>query len=319
MHCLNPQQIINPRFNEQTDKGSQNLSDYRRKYRRKYPPDYRLEIPCGVCSGCLRDKATQWRVRLIYEARYGKHQTIKCLTLTIKDDDLDRFKTRESSSRAFRSFLDRLRYYTSDRKVPKHWFCSELGEERGRLHFHGFLFGCDVPDHYVSRCWSYGFSAVRQLRSEKQLSYAASYITKTGRWHKSMVFTSPGLGKSYLSTHWSRRHRLGTMDQDLDFSCRIGDFSYSLPTYYRSKIFGQSELDDFKISVSESDRPFEKFLAGQKFTDRQSFQEARERLFQRSVSLGYSKVFARRQSSLLAYNAYNEAQFNEFSHDLTPF
>lgn len=321
MHCLNPRKITNPRFNEQTEQGAQNLSDYRRKYRRKWPPDYKIEIPCGLCSGCLRDKATQWRVRLIHEARYGNHYPIRCLTLTISNENLQKFETREMASREFRSFLDRLRYYTPDRKTPKHWFCSELGEERGRLHFHGFLFGCDVSCDIISRCWTSGFSAVRDLRSERQLSYAASYITKTGRWHKSYVFTSPGLGKSYLLTHWAKSHRLGTANQSLDFSVRIGDFRYTMPPYYRAKVFNQFELDGFKIELSESDRPFEKFLAGSKYTDEQSFLEARKQVFQRSVALGYSKEAKPKIAPILAYNPYAEdgAKSYEFTDDLYPF
>lgn len=257
-----------------------------------YPDDYKIITPCGNCVGCLRDKATSWRVRLLHEHLYGNHSSCTCLHLTINPENYDKFQSMEGISTAFRSFIDRLRYYMPNRKSPKRFFVSELGEERGRLHFHGFVWDCPASLEQLRRAWSYGFIVARPLKSAKQLSYATKYITKSSvRWHKPRVFVSPGLGLAYVdNAQWNRWHHVGNADTNINLCVRFDSFVYAMPAYYRSKIFSDDEISRFKILLSQSDRPFKKFLAGSEYNDSRTYAEARQRLFETSLRTGKSKV-----------------------------
>ena len=144
-HCLRPRQIINPHFNPKTTLGAKNLRVWRvaNNSPQGYPEDYQILIDCGKCLGCLRDKARSWRVRLLHEHMFGNHDSCTCLTLTIAPEYYERFQTKAGMASAMRAFIARLRYYTPGRRSPKRFFISELGEERGRLHFHGFVWEND--------------------------------------------------------------------------------------------------------------------------------------------------------------------------------
>ena len=182
-HCLRPHEIVNPHFNPKTTLGAKNLRVWRvaNNSPHGYPEDYHVLIDCGTCLGCLRDKARSWRVRLLHEHMFGNHDSCTCLTLTIAPEHYEQFQTKAGMASAMRAFIDRLRYYTPGRCSPKRFFISELGEDRGRLHFHGFIWDCNIPRQDLERSWRYGFICARPLRSAKQLSYATKYIQNTTR------------------------------------------------------------------------------------------------------------------------------------------
>lgn len=296
-HCLYPITIKNPRFNKNKKRGFSDpyCSEEERAEQRAidacYPYIPEIQIPCGVCLGCLRDKANEWRVRLFHEQMYGNHTNTLCLTLTINDECIHEFKDRKSIANHFRAFHDRLRYYTPGRRTPKHFYISELGEERGRLHFHGFVWDAQVKGHEIARAWKYGFICAKPLRSYKQLSYCAKYVTKPSvRWHKPMVFCSPGLGAGYLEDErWMRWHHQSNDVAPINGSVKFERFVYRMPNYYRSKIFSHSELGSCQAALFYTNRPYEKVLGRTTYTDQFAYQEAREALYQVSLRSGKSQ------------------------------
>lgn len=323
MHCLNPKEIINPHWSPHRSEGRANLRAFRVLHHdpQKYPEDYKIIIPCGNCVGCLRDYARAWRVRLLHEHQYGNHSNCLCLTLTINPENYEKFQSKEDMRRCLRMFFDRLRFYIRRRRVPKHFFVSELGEKKGRLHFHGFLWDCSVNLFDLRRAWSYGFIWVDQLRSDKQLAYCTKYITKPAvAWHKPTVFVSPKLGEAYThDLQWTAWHHQGNCDSNINLCCRFGDYVYALPAYYKNKIFTPAELSRFKVLLSELDRPFRKILGRTAYTDPLSFARAREALLVDSVRQGRSKIVVPKPASNF-FNAYENPDLAyEFNHDLTPF
>lgn len=320
MHCLNPKELINPHYNPKTDKGRQNLFAWRvSNYPIDYPDDYKIIIPCGKCLGCLRDKSSSWRVRLLHEHLYGEHKSCTCLTLTINPKNYDTFNSRAAVAARFRSFIDRLRYYTPERKSPKRWFVSELGEERGRLHFHGFVWDTLLDETDWSRAWSYGFIRCSPLRSCRQLGYATKYITKPSvRWHSPMVFTSPGLGKGYTEQSlWTDWHHFGSSDSPINMYCYFDHYVYALPRYYRDKIFDPAEVARFKAKLSEDNRPYKKFFAGATYNDPLAFAEARRKVFEDTVRAGRSRPASavKPQSVLLPAAPFCELMKNHSFED----
>lgn len=292
-HCLHNIEIVNPHWNENTKLGRSNLRGWRIAHAlpKGYPDDYKILIPCGHCLGCLRDKATQWRVRLLHEHLYGNHQNCTCLTLTIAPNYYEQFQSKTGMALAMRSFIDRLRYYTADRKCPKRFFVSELGEQRGRLHFHGFIWDIRISDSDLRKAWRYGFICAKPLRSAKQLSYATKYITKPAvAFHKPTIFVSPGLGKGYLTQHrWLHWHHQGDGELNINMCCRFDHFVYAMPRYYRDKIFTDVEICNFKALLSEPNRPFEKVFNRQTYTEPISYLKTRETVYETTIRSGKSK------------------------------
>lgn len=192
---------------------------------------------------------------------------------------------------AMRAFIDRLRYYMPGRKSPKRFFVSELGEERGRLHFHGFIWDCPITLDALRKSWSYGFICAKPLRSARQLSYATKYITKPAvAFHKPTIYVSPGLGKAYCdSQQWINWHKAGNDDLNINLCCRFDQFVYAMPRYYRDKIFTDDEISRFKILLSDPNRPFEKVFVKQTYTEPLSYLEARKRVYETSLRSGKSQ------------------------------
>lgn len=322
-HCLRPHQVINPHFNPKTTFGAKNLRVWRvaNKSPQGYPEDYQILINCGTCLGCLRDKARSWRVRLLHEHMFGNHDSCTCLTLTIAPEHYEQFQTKAGMASAMRAFIDRLRYYTPGRRSPKRFFISELGEDRGRLHFHGFVWDCNIPRRDLERSWRYGFICARSLRSAKQLSYATKYITKPAvDFHKPTIFASPGLGLSYCNQEqWRSWHKKGNANDPLNLYCKFDSFVYAMPRYYRSKIFTDDEIRNFKVVLSKSERPFEKVLGRQTYTEPLAFAQNREQLLAITLRSGKSKSLTSkpRKDSLREFNPYDN--INEFALDLYPF
>ena len=322
-HCISPHQIINPPFNPKTTLGAKNLRVWRvaNKSPQGYPEDYHILIDCGTCLGCLRDKARSWRVRLLHEHMFGNHDSCTCLTLTIAPEHYEQFQTKAGMASAMRAFIDRLRYYTPGRRSPKRFFISELGEDRGRLHFHGFVWDCNIPRRDLERSWRYGFICARPLRSAKQLSYATKYITKPAvDFHKPTIFVSPGLGLSYCNQErWRSWHKKGNANDPLNLYCKFDSFVYAMPRYYRTKIFTDDEIRDFKVLLSKSERPFEKVLGRQTYTEPLSYAQDRAELLEVTLRSGKSKPITSepRKGSLREFNPYDET--NEFTLDLYPF
>ena len=291
-HCLRPLTIVNPHWNPKRVSGRVNLNRWRSLHPlQAYPEDFEITVPCNRCSGCNRDRALSWRVRLLHEHMYGNHTTCIPLTLTIAPKHLHEFKTKESQASAIRAFFDRLRHYCPERRVPKHFIVSELGEERDRLHFHGILWDVDLTERQIRNSWMYGFIRKRPFRSVRQISYVSTYITKPGHdWFFPRVYVTPGLGKGYTErTDFRAWHSSAGLDTPINYCVKFEHFTYPLPRYYREKLFSDAQISDFKECLSRPDRPFKKVLGKQTYTTEQSYNVARKTLLEVSVRKKTSK------------------------------
>lgn len=309
--CLHPVYLTNPHWNKFTSLGKRNLALWRAMNPGKiYPDDYKIFVPCGKCLGCRKDRARQWRVRLLHEHMFGKHFNCICLTLTIDNDNYAKFSDKAGIKACLRAFLDRLRYYTSSRKLPKRFFVTELGEERDRLHFHGFMWDIDIPYDKIRRCWSYGFIWIDKLKSVKQLSYATKYITKPSfKFHYPLVFVSPGLGADYLKQrNWQDWHRKDP-DYFLRMHCTFNGWTYSLPHYYRRKMFSTAEILRHKLLLSKHERPFKKFFLGRSYVDARQYATDRDKMYETTVRTSKTRVVKR--IHYLPFNIKSNGNFPE--------
>ena len=92
-----------------------------------------------------------------------------------------------------------------------------------------------------------------------------------------------------------------------------------MPRYYRSKIFTDDEIRNFKVLLSKSERPFEKILGRQTYTEPLSYAQDRAKLLEVTLRSGRSESLTPklRKDSLREFNPYDET--NEFTLDLYPF
>lgn len=206
-----------------------------------------FSVPCGQCVGCRLDRARQWAVRCLHEAKM--HESNCFLTLTYNDDNYPKGGSLQPVD--ITNFFKRLR---KRHGKMRYFQCGEYGEELQRPHHHVLLFGFDFPDKVLfelresgdlyrsaslEALWSFGFSTIGALTFDTAM-YTAGYILKKrlgldsdayykGR-HPEYVTMSrrPGIGYDFYSTY--------TADLYSYDSCVVNDsFIVKPPKYYDSK------------------------------------------------------------------------------------
>lgn len=131
----------------------------------------KLELPCGRCIGCRLERARQWAIRLMHEAKLYEHNHF--VTLTYNDASLPSSVQGLPTLRPrdFTLFMKRLRKHiggqvgqgpTAPRPSPpnpagltagygttegiRYYQCGEYGETTSRPHHHAILFNLYLPD-----------------------------------------------------------------------------------------------------------------------------------------------------------------------------
>lgn len=165
-----------------------------------------IEIPCGRCIGCRKDKQRSWAFRCVAEAQL--HPFNYFLTLTYSDQncpgvllkrDLQLFNKRlRNSCGSFRFFA-----------------CGEYGDLNSRPHYHEIIF-CDsdfFPDKEIwskhgtfnlfnskilSDAWSLGYSVIGSM-TPASASYCAKYCLKRNDGFL-LMSRRPGLGDAFFNS-----------------------------------------------------------------------------------------------------------------------
>ncbi|AXH75611.1 MAG: replication initiator protein [Microviridae sp.] len=155
--CLYPRIIINRKYISNKKNGGiiPKCEDPRTKY---------VPVGCGKCMECKKQRANNWRIRLMEEIRTDKKG--KFVTMTISEEWMQELDNKiqernreqheksgtkekyievtgykldnEIATYAVRHFLER--YRKEYGKSIKHWLVTELGQEKTeRLHIHGII------------------------------------------------------------------------------------------------------------------------------------------------------------------------------------
>lgn len=104
-----------------------------------------IKVPCGQCIGCRIDRAQQWAIRCLHEAKIWQYNCF--VTLTYDDANLP--ANGGLDYRDFQLFIKRLR---KELGPLRFFMCGEYGEETFRPHYHAILFGMDFADKvYVGK------------------------------------------------------------------------------------------------------------------------------------------------------------------------
>lgn len=147
-----------------------------------------LDLPCGRCIGCRLEKARQWSVRCMHEAKL--HECNSFVTLTYRPENVP--PGGSLVYRDFQLFIKRLRKVHADKGRIRYFVVGEYGESFDRPHYHALLFGVGFTDLipfqrmpsytvFVSpsleRIWGLGFCTVGEVNQETA-GYAARYALK---------------------------------------------------------------------------------------------------------------------------------------------
>ena len=207
--CLYPRLIKNRKYipNKKNKGNVPKVKDIRVLY---------VPVGCGKCMECTKQKANEWRTRLLEEVR--ENWTGKFVTLSFNEKSLiklgkeanekEGYKAdNEIAKIAIRYFLERWRKATG--KSVRHWLVTELGGNgTERIHIHGIIWTEET--RLIHDKWQYGNVWIGQWINEITVNYIVKYLHKTDEKHKhynSKVFTSSGIGKGYTKRRDSNRNK----------------------------------------------------------------------------------------------------------------
>ncbi|AXH77719.1 MAG: replication initiator protein [Microviridae sp.] len=142
--------------------------------------DMPLQVPCGKCVGCARDRSMAWTVRNYHE--WTQHRQSCFLTLTYQDPAPDKINKRD-----LQLFFKRLRESID---VPVRYFAvGEYGETTHRPHYHALLYGADLKGKsyalddkqygstFIDRTWHHGSHAIGDV-NYASIAYVSGYVLK---------------------------------------------------------------------------------------------------------------------------------------------
>ena len=286
--CLFPRLIDNPKYKSTKKNGG------------IIPPifDERVKsvpIGCGKCIECTKQKANNWRIRLLEEIKTEKgifvtlsftdEQWLRIQKMTDKKGyDLD----NHIATQGMRWFLEN--YRKKHKKSIRHWAITELGQKNSeRIHIHAILF--NVTEKDVTENWLYGNTFTGTYVNEKTVNYIVKYLSKIDKLHKGYrptILCSAGIGSKYTDTTAFKRHKYNGKETDEKYRTRQGK-QLGIPIYYRNKAFTEEERE--KLWIHKMDEKV-RYVLGQKIDISVTEKEYRILLRQAQITnyeLGFDK------------------------------
>jgi len=184
-----------------------------------------INLPCGKCAGCQRDRARDWMVRNCLEAMTSKSAYF--FTITYDEDHMDSLElVREDLMTFIRTLRDSQRYYYDNDNI-RYFGCGEYGGANGRRHFHLILYNAIIQDlepckvssgellyssKYIDSLWTKGFIWIGVAKPGSMM-YVAQYVFKKQKKNRDGEYdfapefvccsTMPGIGYDWLFHHRS--------------------------------------------------------------------------------------------------------------------
>lgn len=275
MTCLHPlfaYRSLSPNKNGKYELGD--FKDYRKlmasssaaNARQSLADGTAMVVPCGQCLSCRLDKANEWAIRCVHEAKMHVHNCF--ITLTYNNDCVpaDMSLHREH----LQLFIKRLRRYADYHGFSKIRFlcCGEYGGENARPHYHIICFGyfpkdvrkvsnlsADYNLFYsptLEKLWPYGYNTVGAVNFESA-RYVAKYSLKKQTGKNAAIYQElgispefvgaslkPGIGADYFKKYAEDIFKLGF--------CTMNGVKFPIPKYYQ-ELFGRENpvwLDVYK-------------------------------------------------------------------------
>lgn len=209
-----------------------------------------INVPCGKCLNCLRNKQNEWVFRCMLEY-YAHDYPSYFLTLTYKDDFIPENKSLDKKDvdrflHAMRTALKR-----KGRDNFSYLCVGEYGRENNRPHYHLLIFGVplgSVNDAYTLflNFWKKGFVYVEFL-THKNVKYTTKYLLKLDtREHLVRPYMTysvrPALGYRYLTKHPDYKSYIENLPVGLSGTIVVlpNGYKYKLPSTWKRKFLSES-------------------------------------------------------------------------------
>ena len=222
-----------------------------------------LEVPCGKCAVCCKERSKAWALRLMMEKLYWNDAIY--ITLTYEDEYLPLVKPTLTSDghltlpyslckRDLQLFFKRLRKAISPLKI-KYYAVGEYGGQTFRPHYHAIVFGLSYSfEPVIAEAWKQGFVKVEEVNI-RTCNYVAGYVQKKlyGNYGKDVYgnrefpfsLMSKGLGKKYVIDH---------CDEMLcDGFIRFDGITLSIPRYYWKMMDKEGLVDYWDIKSRKNE------------------------------------------------------------------
>ena len=187
--------------------------------------EWKLDLPCGQCIGCMIKRKQEWGLRCKHEA--SLHKMNAFVTLTYDDDKIPEFGSLRKEH--LQKFIRKLRKQINPVKI-RYYGAGEYGSRTKRPHYHILIFGYDWDDKILykstdkstlwiseklNKTWSKGFCTIGPV-NYLTASYSAKYVTEkktdddylrvdetTGEIIEiekefSLMSRKPGIGKDWI-------------------------------------------------------------------------------------------------------------------------
>ncbi|QCS36063.1 replication initiator protein [Capybara microvirus Cap1_SP_109] len=233
-----------------------------------------IEVPCGKCSECQKQKHTDYCIRAFWQYQETLIKGGYCYfdTLTYDSSHLPKFdgiscfdKTHiQKFIRDLRRQLDYHFYESKGRSGSikenfKYFLTSEYGGKRHRPHYHVLFFVTDPSisvsqlKYYINKCWIYGITDSvsttndRVVRGISAISYVTKYVTKDQEF-------------SLLIEKRLKYYSILYGSDSLEYLEKVKDYKRFRPFFNSSTNFGSSALKmvdqdlllDGRIWISDS-------------------------------------------------------------------
>lgn len=297
MACLHPLKILNKRYKVLS---SEDVWDYMKtKIGMDYcisvdpkfnfhslprlPPDYFIEVPCGKCMNCRKNKRLGWSFRLIQEIEQYAESSFVTLTLDSKWLPV----VEKDPKRYIKLYIDRLRKCLGFR--PRYFLVSELGDKdhhTGRLHFHCIFFGTSKEKFSFATQrvkWPHG-NVWTGYVNHKTALYLTKYMLKDKHGYKPFIMCSNGIGSSYITTSNILKHLNGF---DFKMFVNSGRHFFPLSQYYTRKMFSE-EILLVKMLNNYLNPATQWRLNGVVYDDYRKFLDARDSYYKFTLDFGLS-------------------------------
>ena len=191
-------------------------------------------VKCGKCDTCRRERAQEWAIKLINEAKYHKEACFITLTfdnkiLLDKNSKARKYGANPSfvfnidnSKEYFKKFIKRLRKKYKNKKIS-FYHVGEYGEKTKRPHHHAIVYGINFKEDRIpmelsksgkeqywsktlNELWACGRTSIQDLNSNNTI-YICQYSlkkfkNKDERYKTIFSFSN----RSKISTKWIRRN-----------------------------------------------------------------------------------------------------------------
>lgn len=178
--------------------------------------DRAIDLPCGRCVGCYKDRAEAWAVRCYHESTL--HAQTCFATLTYRDPCPPKVSKPD-----LQAFFKRLR---NDGTKFRYFACGEYGGRTRRPHYHVLFFGQDFlggsygcGEYYVSpyleAAWGLGNVMIAPAEAGA-IFYTTGYQLKNMGDPECFYLSSrqPAIGAKWLAAYWDEVVRNGFVTID---------------------------------------------------------------------------------------------------------